>query len=191
MRKSVALSMAAAALVALAGPAQAGSATAPATSSVQSASSTAWTPFKRVLSSPTVLTGACRVPIRATFPIDHVVQRTRKDAGGNTLIESKGRLVITLTPKNHPGQHYTFDISGPSLGRDAQIAFANGDYLYRATGTSVVLFFGTAVVGTGMPRLGLTQGEVAVLYTGTTKSNVITRPRSVIDLCRLMHVGSA
>lgn len=191
MNKIVVLPIVAAAVVALAGPAHAGSSTPSAASSVQTATTSGWTPFKRVPSSPTDITGACSVPIHATFPLDQIVQRTRKDAGGNTLIESKGRLVITLTPKSHPGQHYTFDISGPSLGKDAQIAYANGDFLYRATGTSLVPFFKTAVNGTGMPRLGLTQGEVAVLYTGTTKGDVITRPRTVIDLCQLMHVGSA
>ena len=61
---------------------------------------------------------------------------------------------------------------------------------YRATGASLVLFFDTAIQYTGMPRLAYTKGPVAILYTGTTKSNVINRPRTVIDLCKFMGVDS-
>ena len=163
----------------------------PATPAVAAAPSP-WSPWAPSPTPPFTRTGLCTAEVGFTFPVDEVVQRTRTDPGGNTEIQSKGRLVVTLTPLV-PGtpRHHTFDISGPSLGKNTQIAYLNGDYLYRATGASVIFFFGTAVEGTGMPRLALTRGPIAILYTGTEKADVITRPRTVIDLCARMGLGTA
>jgi hypothetical protein len=174
-------------------PAQAGAAAQPATSQASPASTpkpSSWSPWTPTPTPPSTLTGLCSVDVEFTFPVDRVVQRRRIDPGGNTEIESKGRLVATITPSG-TDSHYTFDISGPSLGAYSQISYLNGDYLYRATGASIIPFFGTTVQGTGMPRLAFTRGPVAILYTGTVKADVITRPRTVIDLCEFMGLGPA
>lgn len=137
------------------------------------------------------VTGLCTESLHLTYPVDHVRQRSRLIPGGNTEIESKGKLVVSITPASQPDRHYVFDISGPSLGKNSQIAYANGDYLYRATGASLLPAFGTAVDNSGLPRLAFTKGAVGILYTGTVKGDVITRPGSVVDVCRYMGLDSA
>jgi hypothetical protein len=194
MRKSLLSFAAALAVLLLPAPAMAGTSTPPGRTTASSAStskSSPWSPWTPTPTTPFTTGGLCTADIAFTFPVDQVVQRHRLDPGGNTEIESKGRLVTTLTPQVAGAKSYTFDISGPSLGEHTQIAYLNGDYLYRATGASIVLFFDTAVQGTGMPRLAFTRGPVAILYTGTVKSDVITRPKTVIDLCALMGLGTA
>jgi hypothetical protein len=193
MRKLVLPIVAAFAVLFLQAPAWAGAPAQPATHAASAASKpkpspwSAWTPTP---TGPITFTGLCSVDVALTFPVDRVVQRHRTDAGGNTEIDSKGRLVVTLTPSG-TDSHYTFDISGPSLGAHSQISYLNGDYLYRATGASIIFFLGTTVEGTGMPRLAFTRGPVAILYTDNVKADVITRPRMVIDLCERMGLGTA
>ena len=101
-----------------------------ATDSIAKTRPGSWSPWERVVSGPADLSGLCSESVHLdVVPVDRVVQRTRLDRGGNTEIESKGRLVVTLTVASQPGRKYTFDISGPSLGRNTQIAYQNGDYL--------------------------------------------------------------
>jgi hypothetical protein len=193
MRKLVLSIVVAFAAVLLQTPAQAGAPAQPPTHEASPASKSKpspWSPWMPTPTPPSTFTGLCSVDVGFTFPVDRVVQRRRTDAGGNTEIESKGRLVATLTPSG-TDSHYTFDISGPSLGAHSQISYLNGDYLFRATGASIIVFFGTTVQGTGMPRLAFTRGPVAILYTGNVKADVITRPRTVIDLCEFMGLGPA
>ena len=193
MRRLVLSIAVAVAAVLLQTPAQAGAPAQPATHEASAGSKSKpspWSPWTPTPTSPSTFTGLCSVDVEFTFPVDRVVQRRRIDAGGNTEIESKGRLVATITPSGTE-RHYTFDISGPSLGAHSQISYLNGDYLYRATGASIIVFFGTTVQGTGMPRLAFTRGPVAILYTGNVKADVITRPRTVIDLCEFMGLGTA
>jgi hypothetical protein len=193
MRRLVLSIAVAFAAVLLQTPAQAGAPAQPATHEASAASKpkpSPWSPWTPTPTSPSTFTGLCSVDVEFTFPVDRVVQRRRIDAGGNTEIESKGRLVATITPSGTE-RHYTFDISGPSLGAHSQISYLNGDYLYRATGASIIVFFGTTVQGTGMPRLAFTRGPVGILYTGNVKADVITRPRTVIDLCEFMGLGTA
>jgi|tagenome__1003787_1003787.scaffolds.fasta_scaffold20458343_2 hypothetical protein len=163
---------------------------APSVSATTEVRSSPWGPWVRTPYDPLTFTGLCTTDVGLTFPVDRVIARQRTDAGGNTEIESKGSLVVTLTPAG-TDKHYTFDISGPSLGAHTQISYLNGDYLYRATGASILFFPGTTVNGTGMPRLAYTRGPVAILYTDGVKSDVITRPHKVIDLCARMGLGTA
>jgi len=150
-----------------------------------------WTPWAYSPSSEGDFTGLCTESVHVSWPVDRVKQRSRLVPGGNTEIQSKGRLVVALTPASQPNHHYTFDVSGPSVGAHSQISYVNGDYLYRATGANILPAFGTAVDNSGLPRLAYTKGAVGVLYTGRVKGDVITRPKTVIDLCKYMGLDSA
>jgi hypothetical protein len=150
-----------------------------------------WSDWAYTPSAAGDATGLCAEPIHLAFPVDRVEQRRRLIPGGSTEIESKGKLVVTITPTSQPDHHYTFDISGPSTGKNSQIAYVNGDYLYRATGASLLPAYGTAVDNSGLPRLAYTRGAVGVLYAGSVKGDVITRPKTVIDVCKYMGLDSA
>lgn len=110
--------------------------------------------------------------------------------GGNTEIESKGKLVVTITFTSQPDHHHTFEVSGPSIGKSSQIAYVNGDHLYRATGANLLPAFGTAVANSGLPRLACTKGAVGVLCTGSDEGDVMTRAKTVIDVCKSMGLDS-
>jgi hypothetical protein len=150
-----------------------------------------WSPWVRTPSSATDLPGVCAESIHLTFPVDRVEGRSRLIPGGNTEIESKGALVVELTPESQPAHHYRFDISGPSVGQHSQINYTNGDYLYRSTGATLTFFRGTSIEGTGLPRLTYLKGSFANLYEGSTRAAIITRPKTVVDVCRYMGLNSA
>ena len=152
-----------------------------------------WSPW---LLSPTgsgERSGLCTETVHYAATRDQVRRRTRLIAGGNTEIELKGALVLVLTPESQPDHHYTFDISGPSLGKHSQIQYANGDYLIRAVGPGLIYFTGDSVKGTGFPRLAYyARGSIADLYDQTNdKADIITRPGKVVDVCKYMGLDSA
>ena len=194
MKRFVAIIAAAAAMFWFSTPADAGAPIpkeqAGSTSRARAQVNQKWSPW---VLSPTPegnLLNMCTETVHYKAVKDKVRQRTRLIPGGNTEIESKGALVLELTPQTQPGHHYRFDISGPSLGKNSQIQYTNGDYLYRATGASLTFFRGTTVEGTGMPRLAYTVGAIGNL-SNATRADIITRPKTVVDVCRYMGLDSA
>lgn len=194
MKRFIAVVVATAALVWFSTPAQAGGpppkAGSAASRSAAQHGSKGWSAWAPVNYENQVITGACVEPVNIAFTVDKVRQRTRTDRYGNVEIESKGRLEVVLTLASQPGREYPLNISGPSLGKNTQISYANGLYLARATGANLQPIFDTAVEGTGLPRLGYYVGKYAILFDGTEKAAVIQRPKKVVDLCKLMGVAS-
>lgn len=179
-------------LATAAGPAAAG--TRQSATAVTSSPATKFGPWKDVKSVPATFR-ACNVQLRVTFPVNAEQQRTRKDAGGNTVTEVRGRLVIDFRPVG-THRNFIFDVSGKSLGPYASISYRNGDFLFAATGSNFLGLTRLEQRQTGLTHgaradfgIVITQGPIRVLFRGikVPRADVITRPTSVIDLCKLIN----
>lgn len=131
--------------------------------------------------------------LHVTFPVNDELQRTRRDAGGNTLIEVKGPARIRFTPASAKLHSITRDASGPSLGTLRQVAYRNGDFLFSGTGNQWTDFENRSeLAGTGLPLAFVSRGDFRILFKADRRGNftrpadVITRPSRVWNICRLM-----
>jgi hypothetical protein len=154
-----------------------------------------WSPWMPVpKAKPFVAKGYCSVPVRIEDYRDAEVQRARTIVGG-TEIEVKGKFAVRLTPFTGSHKHYIFDASGASQGSHSQIAYDNGDFLYRATGTNFFGFTKTERMNNGLPPLALTHGAESILYIAggkkPTRVDVVDRPAQIVNVCKVMNVNPA
>lgn len=148
---------------------------------------TGFGPWKPLPHSAPFSFSGCGTPVTVSYPVQKEVQRTRTDPGGNTIIEVKGPFSVRVTPKDKA--HYrtvTRDASGAALDALHQIAYKDGDFLYAADGNNFLALRPVRLRHTGLPRLALTRGNIRVLFPANRDrpADVITRPRSVENLCQ-------
>jgi hypothetical protein len=152
-----------------------------------------WSPWTLIgKAKPFVAKSYCSAPVRIEDYRDNEVQRTRTVVGG-TEIEVKGKYVQRLTPLNGTHKHYFFDASGASLGTHSSISYDNGDFLYRATGANFFGFVKTERAGNALPPLAFTHGPVSILFVAgkPPRADVIERPASIVNVCKVMGLNSA
>lgn len=153
-----------------------------------SSASTEWSPWK---ASPfgNHTAQACGGKVRVTPVVDQIQIRTRPLPAGATAIETRGRSVLRFTVVGSPERTVTREDSGRSTSPDYSIAYANGDFLFRADGANFFYNVPAEVRTSGLPALALTYGHTAVLFHGTrpqSTADVIDPARTVVDVCRLL-----
>jgi hypothetical protein len=101
---------------------------------------------------------ACGTTVTITFPMDKEYQRVTTDAQGNQHIKVTGALKATFTD-TATGRSVTYNVSGPGNS----IAYANGDFLFNATGRNFIALFPNQVIA-GLPQIFVTSGPIRVLF---------------------------
>ena len=99
---------------------------------------------------------ACGTTVDATFPMNKEYQQVTTDAEGNQHIKVTGALKVTLTD-TATGRSVTYNISGPGTS----IAYANGDFLFDATGRNLWFLTPEQAAATGLPQLFVTSGPIS------------------------------
>lgn len=177
--------------VAFAGPASA-SVTPDPRADVTAKSGT-WSPWANLhIRKPVHMTACGGHQVEYRDYIQREKYRTRKIAtqyGPATEVEAYGRYVGKLI--DHTAKTSALiNASGSSLGRNSQIVYKDGTYLFRATGANILFNNRVQSQASGLPHLAVLQGRVGVLYgkhSGGDSAQVITRPDSVTDACTLLQ----
>lgn len=166
--------------------------------SIKAGGGTAFSPWKFYPSKPFTVS-ACNTKIRIAAPVNHEEERHRKDSGGNTIQEVRGQYVSEFTEVGS-SKHYYFDTSGESVGQYHTVAYANGDFLFQGTGNNVLGLHTNEQVATGLVQpvhgryfdeaIVVTSGPLRVINTtdakGVRQTDLITRPRSTVNVCAVM-----
>jgi hypothetical protein len=121
---------------------------------------------------------ACGTTVDVTFPMDKEYQKVTTDAEGNQHIKVTGALKVTLTD-TATGRSVTYNISGPGTS----IAYANGDFLFNATGRNLLLLTPDQAAATGLPQLFVTSGPISVLFRADGSVEVQRLGNHLQDIC--------
>jgi hypothetical protein len=121
---------------------------------------------------------ACGTTVDATFPMDKEYQQVTTDAEGNQHIKVTGALKVTLTD-TATGRSVTYNISGPGTS----IAYANGDFLFNATGRNLLFLTPEQAAATGLPQLFVTSGPISVLFRADGSVEVQRLGNHLQDIC--------
>jgi hypothetical protein len=121
---------------------------------------------------------ACGTTVDATFPMNKEYQQVTTDAEGNQHIKVTGALKVTLTD-TATGRSVTYNISGPGTS----IAYANGDFLFNATGRNLLFLTPEQAAATGLPQLFVTSGPISVLFRADGSVEVQRLGNHLQDIC--------
>ena len=121
---------------------------------------------------------ACGTTVDVTFPMDKEYQKVTTDAEGNQHIQVTGALKVTLTD-TATGRSVTYNISGPGTS----IAYANGDFLFNATGRNLLFLTPEQAAATGLPQLFVTSGPISVLFRADGSVEVQRLGNHLQDIC--------
>jgi hypothetical protein len=120
---------------------------------------------------------ACGTTVAVTFPMDKEYQRVTTDAQGNQHIKVTGALKATFTD-TATGRSVTYNVSGPGNS----IAYANGDFLFNATGRNFIALFPNQVIA-GLPQIFVTSGPIRVLFRADGSVEVQRLGNHLQDVC--------
>lgn len=121
-----------------------------------------WTKWKDSPDLDPVRVPACGTILRIVAPVNDTETRTKLLANGNTRIEARGRLVVKVR-RLDDGRSARVDASGESIGRHAQIAYANGNFRYRATGPNFITWNSPSQRPDGLPMVIVERGPIDFL----------------------------
>ena len=121
---------------------------------------------------------ACGTTVDVTYPVDKEYQLVTTDAQGNQHIKVTGALKVTLTD-TATGRSVTYNISGPGTS----IAYANGDFLFAATGRNFVILSPEQVAMTGLPQMFVTSGPISLLFRADGSVEVQRLGNHLQDVC--------
>jgi hypothetical protein len=77
------------------------------------------------------------------------------------------------------GRSVTYNISGPGTS----IAYANGDFLFDATGRNLLFLTPEQAAATGLPQLFVTSGPISVLFRADGSVEVQRLGNHLQDIC--------
>jgi hypothetical protein len=120
---------------------------------------------------------ACGTTVAVTFPMDKEYQRVTTDAQGNQHIKVTGALKVTFTD-TATGRSVTYNVSGPGNS----IAYANGDFLFNATGRNFIALFPNQVIP-GLPQVFVTSGPIQLLFRADGSVEVQRMGNHLQDVC--------
>jgi hypothetical protein len=121
---------------------------------------------------------ACGTTVDVTYPVDKEYQRVTTDAQGNQHIKVTGALTATFTD-TATGRSVTYNVSGPG----DSIAYANGDFLFDATGRNFVILSPEQVAMTGLPQMFVTSGPIRLLFRADGSVEVQRLGNHLQDVC--------
>jgi hypothetical protein len=121
---------------------------------------------------------ACGTTVDVTYPVDKEYQRVATDAQGNQHIKVTGALTATFT-NTATGRSVTYNVSGPG----DSIAYANGDFLFDATGRNFVILTPEQVAMTGLPQMFVTSGLIRLLFRADGSVEVQRLGNHLQDVC--------